>query len=67
MKQITSKNNLVKNARKGNTTEMYGSGLVHEFSLYKDKDTNKEYLVDINITDTQNVKVHSIEEIINEG
>ena len=66
MRKISNKNNLVKNAQKGNTIEMYGSGLVHAFSLYKDKDTNKEYLVDVNITDTQNVKVHSIEEIINE-
>jgi len=63
MKQITSKNNLVKNARKGNTTEMYGSGLVHAFSLYKDKDTNKEYLVDINITDNSNIKISNIEQI----
>ena len=66
MRQISNKNNLVKNAQKGNTTEMYGSGLVHSYAIYTDKDTYKEYLVDINITDTSNIKIHSIEEVINE-
>ena len=66
MKQISNKNNLVKNAQKGHTTEMYGSGLVHAYAIHKDKDTNKEYLVDIDITDTSNVKISTIEEIINE-
>ena len=63
MKQISGENNIVKNVRKGNNTEMYGSGRVHTFSIYYDKDTNKEYLVDIN---TENFDIACIEEIIKE-
>ena len=71
MKQISNANKLVRSAIirsaiKQTHVEQYGSGLVHAFSVYKDKDTQKEYLVDIDITDTSNIKISSIEEIINE-
>tara|TARA_B100000029_G_scaffold113593_3_gene105932 strand:- start:12831 stop:13034 length:204 start_codon:yes stop_codon:yes gene_type:complete len=63
MKLISNNNELVRNARKQTHVEQYGSGLVHAFSVYKDKDTNKEYLVDINITDNSNIKISNIEQI----
>ena len=66
MKQISNANELVRSARKQTHVEQYGSGLVHAISVYQDKETNKEYLVDIDMTDTSNIKIHSIEEIINE-
>ena len=66
MKQISNNNELVRSARKQTHVEQYGSGLVHAISVYKDKDTNKEYLVDIDITDNSNIKISSIEEIKNE-
>ena len=52
MKQISNANELVRSARKQTHVEQYGSGLVHAISVYQDKDTNKEYLVDIDMTDT---------------
>ena len=66
MKQISNANELVRSARKQTHVEQYGSGLVHAISVYQDKETNKEYLVDIDMTDTYNIKITTIEEIINE-
>ena len=63
MKQISNNNELVRSARKKTHVEQYGSGLVHAFSVYQDKDTNLEYLVDIDITDTSNIKISNIEQI----
>jgi len=67
MKQISNNNDLVKFARKSHVQIYdYLSEKTSAHAVYKDKATNKEYLVDINITDKNNIKINNIEEIINE-
>ena len=67
MKQISNANELVRSARKSHVQiydYLFEQTSAH--AVYKDKATNKEYLVDINITDKNNIKINNIEEIINE-
>ena len=67
MKQISNANELVRSARKSHVQIYdYKSEKTSAHAVYKDKDNNKEYLVDIDMTDRNNIKIHNIEEIINE-
>tara|TARA_A100000171_G_scaffold47041_1_gene52565 strand:- start:44 stop:250 length:207 start_codon:yes stop_codon:yes gene_type:complete len=64
MKLISNNNDLVKFARKSHVhiyDYLFETTSVHV--VYKDKKTNKEYLVDINITDKNNIKINNIEQI----
>ena len=62
MKQISNKNNLVKNCQQGSTINCHTTMGDYKYYAWKDTETDKEYLVEFN-----GDKVSSIEEIINEG
>jgi hypothetical protein len=67
MKLISNANELVRCATKSHVQiydYLFEKTSAH--AVYKDKETNKQYLVDIDITDEKNIKINNIEEIINE-
>tara|TARA_Y100001963_G_C6430441_1_gene286809 strand:+ start:74 stop:280 length:207 start_codon:yes stop_codon:yes gene_type:complete len=64
MKLISNNNELVRSAKKSHVQIYdYLSNKTSAHAVYKDKATNKEYLVDINITDEKNIKINNIEQI----
>ena len=67
MKQISNNNELVRSAKKSHVQIYdYLSEKTSAHAVYKDKETTKQYLVDIDITDKNNIKINNIEEIKNE-